>query len=274
MRAYDGEDRRRQPVDSDSKPEWAEFFDDHAPKYDDNVFVKNTKAEVAFVMDLLGLKPGMRILDLGCGTGRHAVPLAEKGLAVTGLDLSAGMLDQARKRAHARGVNVQWVQGDARDFDLGEPFDALICLCEGSFGLLSTAEDALAQPMAILRSASKALKPGAPCLFTVLNGYRMCRCHDQDAVERGVFDPWMLAETSDCTVPETGARHHLRERGFVPSELVLLFGFAGLGVRHLWGGTAGNWGRRGIELDEYEIMVLGHKLMPGVQPVFRVPTEL
>lgn len=52
---------------------------------------------------------------------------------------------------------------------------------------------------------------------------------------------------------------HLRERAFVPTELVLLFRMAGLEVLNIWGGTAGNWGRRKIDLDEMEIMVLARK---------------
>jgi hypothetical protein len=93
-------------------------------------------------------------------------------------------------------------------------------------------------------------------LFTVLNGCAMLRKHDQAAVERGLFDPGTLAERSECSLP--GAEP-LRERGFVPTELVLLFTTAGLDVRELWGGTAGAWGKRPLDLDEIEIMVLAEK---------------
>jgi hypothetical protein len=48
----------------------------------------------------------------------------------------------------------------------------------------------------------------------------------------------------------------VRERGFVGTELKMFFQLAGLPVVHLWGGTAGNWGRRSLDLDEYEIMVV------------------
>ena len=51
----------------------------------------------------------------------------------------------------------------------------------------------------------------------------------------------------------------VRERGFTPSELVLLLRAAGFKVEHIWGGTAGRWGRRKVELDEIEIMLVGRK---------------
>ena len=79
--------------------EWEEFFDGHAPVYMDNSFTKNTVAEVDFVLEELGLPRGSRILDVGCGTGRHAVELARRGYWVTGVDISSGMLAEAEKVA-------------------------------------------------------------------------------------------------------------------------------------------------------------------------------
>ncbi len=61
-------------------------------------------------------------LELGCGTGRLTLPLAEQGFAMTGLDLSPVMLAYARKKAAARSTEVEWVEGDCRDFDLGRQF--------------------------------------------------------------------------------------------------------------------------------------------------------
>ncbi len=70
---------------------WQTFFDAHAPEYMKNCLTTNTVAEVGFVIRELGVRPGSLILDIGCGTGRHAVELARRGNRVTGVDQSAGM---------------------------------------------------------------------------------------------------------------------------------------------------------------------------------------
>jgi hypothetical protein len=94
-------------------------------------------------------------------------------------------------------------------------------------------------------------------LFTVLNGYRMARRYSQADVEKNAFDPLTLSELSE--VPDVRLPATMRERGFVPTELQLLFRTAGLNVLHIWGGTAGDWRRGRINLDEYEIMVVAEK---------------
>jgi cyclopropane fatty-acyl-phospholipid synthase-like methyltransferase len=250
-----------------AKTQWQEFFDGHAPIYDRNVFTENTVAEVEFLIELLGLSPRSTVLDVGCGTGRHAVELARRGCRVTGLDLSAGMLEQARQKARAAGVEVRWRHEDATAFVVEEPFDGVICLCEGAFGLLGSGGDAIAQPSAILRCVAAAMRPSAKCLFTVLNGFAMARRHRSADVEQDIFDPLSLTELSVCPPGAVANDGQMRERGFVPTELVLLFQMAGLQVLNMWGGTAGNWGRRKIDLDEMEIMVLARRgVEPGVAP--------
>ena len=64
----------------DKANSWEVFFDHHAPKYEAEVFTKNTAAEIDFLIAELGLPIGSAILDVGCGTGRHTVGLAKRGL--------------------------------------------------------------------------------------------------------------------------------------------------------------------------------------------------
>jgi SAM-dependent methyltransferase len=172
------------------------------------------------------------------------------------------MLAEAKKRASEAGVEVAWVQADAARFTLEGRFDAAICLCEGAFGLLGTADDSLEQPLAILGNISRLLKPQSKCLFTVLSAFRMVRNHPQADVASGAFDPLALAERSEISPQGHEGPSPMRERGFVPTELRLLFGLAGLETLGIWGGTAGTWGKRPIDLDEYEIMVLARKASP------------
>lgn len=238
---------------------WAAFFDGYAAEYEKHAFTKHTRAEVDFLIAELGPRPGAAILDVGCGTGRHAIEIARRGFAVTALDISAGMLAEARQRAQAAGVRVDWRQEDATRFALTSEFDAVICLCEGACGLLASGDDPIEQPLAILRNVARAMKPGAKCLFTVLNGCALIRKHDQADVNGGLFDPATLSARSECTPPGSGSAAPLRERGSVPTELVLLFAVADMRVLGLWGGTAGAWGKRPLDLGEIEIMVLASK---------------
>ncbi len=241
------------------KTSWETFFDAHAPVYEENVFTKNTLEEVDFLLDELNLAPGGSVLDVGCGTGRHSVELARRGYAVTGLDLSSEMLAQAAAAAKAAGVDVEWIRSDATSFSLPDKYDAAICLCEGSFGLLGRTDDPIGQPLAVLRNISRSLKPRARFLATVLNAARMLRAHSDKDVAAGRFDPLNLVESSECPPREGLPAVAVRERGFVGTELKLLFHLAGLSVVNIWGGTAGNWERRALDLDEYEIMIAATK---------------
>ena len=81
------------------KHTWEAFFDAHAPIYDRNEFSKHTSREVDFLLEVLDIRHGASILDVGCGTGRHSVELARRGFAVTGLDLSYEMLARAADAA-------------------------------------------------------------------------------------------------------------------------------------------------------------------------------
>ena len=92
---------------------WEQFFDNEASHYLEHGFTSNTISEVAFLVDELQLEIGKSILDIGCGVGRHSIPLARHGYHVTGIDLSSGMLSQAKATARAEGVNVTFIHADA-----------------------------------------------------------------------------------------------------------------------------------------------------------------
>lgn len=241
------------------KSTWEDFFDAHAPIYEQNEFTKNTVREVDFLLEELELPPGASILDVGCGTGRHSIELAKRGYALTGVDLSARMLAKAAETASMAGVCVEWVHSDATRFSLPRQFDGAICLCEGAFGLLGSADDPISHPLAILCNVCRSLKPRAKAVFTVLNGYAMIRKYQKKDVEERRFDPLIMVEVSDYAPREGLPTIRVRERAFVPTELSLLFQLAGMPVLNIWGGTAGNWRRGVIDLDEIEIMIVAHK---------------
>jgi hypothetical protein len=90
----------------------------------------------------------------------------------------------------------------------------------------------------------------------------MIRQHTQKDVEDGRFDPSAMIEIRPVEYETSDGKKSgmVKERWFVPTELVMLFRQAGFEVEHIWGGTAGNWGKRKINLDEFEIMVIGRKV--------------
>ena len=241
------------------KSTWEAFFDAHAPVYEDNIFTKNTIREVDFLLEELSLQPGGSILDVGCGTGRHSIELAKRGYAVTGLDLSSEMLARAADAAKSAAVNVDWIHSDATGFSLPGKYDGAVCLCEGAFGLLGQGDDSIGQPLSILCNISRCLKPQAKAVLTVLNATAMIRRYTNKDVAEGRFDPLTMVESSECPPREGLPPVAVRERAFVPTELVLLFRLAGMSVLNIWGGTAGNWGRRTLDLDEMEIMIVACK---------------
>jgi len=157
------------------RSEWQKFFDSHASVYMNNPFTTNTIKEVDFILDELRIRPGSCILDMGCGTGRHAVELAKRGHQVTGVDLSSRMLSQAEKVAKEAKVNVEWIQVDATSFISDRLFDAAICLGEGAFGLLVMKDDPKKHDLLILRNINASLKPRAKLILTALNACAMIR---------------------------------------------------------------------------------------------------
>jgi SAM-dependent methyltransferase len=95
--------------------------------------------ELNFLREQFAIDPGKRVLDIPCGAGRHAVPLAELGYKVTGFDISSQFLSEAQRFAQDRGVSVDWRLGDMRTLAFEGEFDAALCF-GNSFGYLSRAD--------------------------------------------------------------------------------------------------------------------------------------
>jgi SAM-dependent methyltransferase len=106
---------------------------------------------------------GQPVLELACGTGRVAIPIAREGARVVGLDLNKGMLDRAREKS-ADLANVCWVEGDMRAFALEERF-GLVYIPARSFQHLLTVDDQLS----CLRCIHQHLAPGGRLALDIFN---------------------------------------------------------------------------------------------------------
>jgi SAM-dependent methyltransferase len=119
-------------------PQWyKELFEEMGIEYEDYPFTQNTENEVNWMVKEYLTNPEMKILDVGCGTGRHAINLATRGYKnITAIDLSPTMISAAQNAAREKNVPVDFRICDAREMPFENEFDAALCLCEGAFGLL------------------------------------------------------------------------------------------------------------------------------------------
>jgi SAM-dependent methyltransferase len=144
---------------------WFEPVADHlGAAYLRYSFTKGTKQEVEFLIEQLALQPGMRVLDVGCGPGRHAYLLAERGIAVHGIDISRRFIELAQANAP---VGATFERMDARSLPYDAEFDVVICLCQGAFGLM-TADGHDAK---VLAGMARALEPGGRLALSAFSSY-------------------------------------------------------------------------------------------------------
>jgi SAM-dependent methyltransferase len=148
---------------------WFEPVADHlGSAYLRYSFTKGTVQEIDFLIEALALQPGARILDVGCGPGRHSHELASRGFVVHGIDISQTFIDLAIANAPS-GATFERL--DARALvdhpQLSADFDVVICLCQGAFGLMTANGD----DEVVLRGMAHALRPGGRLALSAFNAY-------------------------------------------------------------------------------------------------------
>ncbi len=251
--------------------QWYELlFENYAKKYDQEVFVHGTLGECDFIEKEIDRDKSVRILDIGCGTGRHAIELAKRGYRVTGIDLSEALLDRAREKAAASGVSVDLRRHDARELPFAGEFDLAIMICEGAFPLMETDE----MNFEILKGAERALKPGGKLIFTTLNGlfpltHSLEDFHAETAQEGtalcsdNVFDLLTFRSHDKTTFEDdSGNKHELQcnERYYVPPEIAWLLkalGFRNIGI---YGAKLGAFSRDDkLTAEDFEMLVVAEK---------------
>jgi SAM-dependent methyltransferase len=216
-------------------------------------FTKGTEQEVEFLVGALGLEPGMHVLDVGCGPGRHALALARRGMAVVGVDRSADFIALARAAAVEQRVTVDFLEMDVRDLAFDGAFDAVICLCQGGFGLLGGRDE----PAVFARIASS-VRPGGGLALSAFSAAFAVRFLEDGET----FDPatGVLHEVATVRDPDGVERDFdLWTTCFTARELDLLAVGAGLEVEAVHGVTPGGYGARPPTLDHPELLLLARR---------------
>ncbi|MDQ1521637.1 MAG: hypothetical protein QOI55_2710, partial [Actinomycetota bacterium] len=220
------------------------------PAYLRNAFTLGTEQEVGFLVEELRLDPGMRVLDVGCGPGRHALALARRGIEVVGVDLSPDFVALARESVSAETSSATFEIGDVRDLDYDAEFDAVICLCQGGFGLLGGADDE-----AVFERFTRALRTGGRLACSAFSSYFVVRHlepHD-------TFDPTTGVNHEHATLRDTEGKERefdLWTTCFTAREIRLVAERAGLVVDAIYGVTPGRYGRTPVNVDLPELLLL------------------
>ncbi len=223
------------------------------PAYLRNAFTYGTVQEIDFIIEILGLRPGMKVLDVGCGPGRHSLELSRRGYEVTGVDLSPEFINLAVESADDGSLSIDFGVLDVRDLAFEEEFDAVVCLCQGGFGLLGGDDDA-----DVFIRLSRAVKPGGGVVVSAFSSY--FALHHLEAGEE--FDPrvGVLHEVSTLRNSDGAeAPFDLWTTCFTSRELLLLGAAAGLEGAATYGVTPGDYGVRPPALDRPEILFVASR---------------
>lgn len=244
---------------------YEELFENYALSYDRETFTQGTMQEVDFIEQETGFDKSLRVLDVGCGTGRHAIELAKRGYIVTGVDLSSALLARARQKATQAGVAVTFRQHDARELPYTEEFDLALLICEGAFPLMETDE----MNFRILQGVRRALRsPGKLILTTLSALYPLCHSVE-DLLNNGApearnsgsdFDILTFRRTSVLEVTDdSGVKKslHCNERYYTPSEISWLLESLGFRQIEIRGCAPGQFDKsKVLTPDDYEMLVI------------------
>ena len=244
---------------------YEELFTNYADKYEKEIYTQGTMGEVDFIEKEINYDKNSKILDIGCGTGRHDIELAKRGYNVTGIDLSESMLEKAKEKAEKAAVNLNLQLADARKLQFENQFDLVIMLCEGAFSLMETDE----MNFEILKNAAKALKKNGKLIFTTLNGLYPLYHSVKDFInsnavegvsERNSFDLMTFRDISTFEVEDDDGNPMVlrcNERYYVPSEITWLLKSLNFSKIDILGCKIGNYSRNdALTTEDYEMLVI------------------
>jgi SAM-dependent methyltransferase len=250
------------------KKQWYEaLFEDYGYKYDNESFTQGTPGECDFIEKELDYNKSLKILDVGCGTGRHSIELTKRGYDITGIDLSESQLRVAGEKAAADKLKIRFLRLDARNLPFKDGFDVAIMLCEGGFPLMETDE----MNFEILRNVARALKRPGKFIFTTLNGlfplYHSVKEFCDSTTGEGnatyrsnTFDLMTFRDHNITDFEDDlGNKKTLEsnERYYVPSEITWLLKSLGFNRVEIFGAKLGAFSRDDkLTTEDFEMLVI------------------
>ena len=254
-----------------NKKQWyEELFENYGKTYDNESFTRGTIGECDFIEQELGFDKSVKILDVGCGTGRHSIELSKRGYSMTGIDLSAAQLERAEEKAKKEGLKINFFRYDARILPYENEFDAAIMICEGAFPLMETDE----MNFEILKNVTKSLKTPGKFIFTTLNGlfplYHSVEEFCDSTTDKGnatyrsntfdlmTFRDHNITEATD----DSGNKLTMdcNERYYVPSEITWLLKSLGYTKIDIFGAKLGAFSRNDkLTTEDFEMLIVTQK---------------
>lgn len=242
-----------------SDPESGHWFEDIArhlgEAYLRYSFTKGTSQEIDFLIEAIGLSATTRVLDVGCGPGRHAIELARRGISVHGIDISAEFIDIATASAEREGVSdrARFERLDARDMggsgSAGDA-DAAICLCQGAFGLMTRTGD----DERVVAGMRARLRTGGRLALSAFNAYFSVKYHEGARFDA---DMGVSHEVTEVRNPEGEPRTvDLWTGCYTPRELRYLLGSRGFRVDRILSVDPGAYVEQAPTVESSEFLVL------------------
>ncbi len=249
---------------------YEELFENYGVTYDNENFTTGTIGECDSIESEINHNKSTRILDIGCGTGRHSIELSKRGYTVTGVDSSESQLKQARFKASRQNLEIDFQKQDARNLNYLDEFELVIMLCEGAFPLMETDE----MNFQILQNAANALKQTGKLIFTTLNGlfplFHSVRDFLESETKEGnatysnnSFDLMTFRDHNTTeVVDDSGKKKKLacNERYYVPSEITWLLKSLDFMTIDIFGAKLGRFSRTDkLTTEDFEMLVIASK---------------
>ena len=251
--------------------QWYEYlFENYARTYDSEIYTQGTIGECDFIEKEINYDKSLKIVDIGCGTGRHSIELTKRGYKVIGIDLSESQLECAKEKAEAINLQIDFQKHDARNLPFKNEFDLAIMLCEGGFSLMETDE----MNFEILKNVSESLRQSGKLIFTTLNGLfpiynsveKFCAAakEEENATYTGnTFDLMTFRDHNLTTVEDDlGNKKELEcnERFYIPPEITWLLKTLNFKKIDIYGAKLGAFSRNdNLTTEDFEMLIIAEK---------------